>query len=439
MKTFEGDVYFLNTTQDDFEGHGPRTAHRGLSYVGSRSPVAEYEGYEDTISRKESYDTTLTLHQLSLVPSAKEGDSTLFEFFVTSICPNLSSSETENPYREFIIPLSLSCAPLYHAILSWAATEVSFTNHARKDAYAVVAADYKGRALKGLREAIEAAQGSAASGDWSSVLTTIIILSANDIAETCSQAWVEHLSAARVLCHMVWGDRPATHDRFRRFVVMWFTSHDIMSRTAWVRKTLFDPSEWFAGDDEAEVDPIIACSRGVIQQVSAIGALIMESRSPMSGEGAAALSARRDAIEGRLHSLHQRVSGAGDGTGELLQVAESKRLCALIYLYACIDNATPASPVIQGLTRRVMRILAGLPARPSIIFSLFVVGTLGVCSEGDRRLVLDKFHSLIKMRCLATAIKARDVAVNVWLDRDLGRYGRWEDLVETKSKLLSLA
>jgi hypothetical protein len=36
-------------------------------------------------------------------------------------------------------------------------------------------------------------------------------------------------------------------------------------------------------------------------------------------------------------------------------------------------------------------------------------------------------------------VRARDVVMDVWLDRDLGKAGSWEDLVETKSKLLSLA
>lgn len=389
-------------------------------------------------------DGALGVHQPSLVPSAEDGDSHLFDFFVTAMCPNLSNSKTENPYLEFIVPLSLSSAPLLHALLSWAAIEVAFTNTARKHAYSFVAAEYKGRALRGLREEIDAAQGdfTAASGSWASILTTIIVLSANDIAETCSPAWVEHLSAAKVLCHMVWPRRPATPDRLRTFIIMWFVSHDIMSRTAWVRKTLFNPSEWFAGDDETEIDPMIVCSRGLMQQVSAIGSLIMLSRSESASLGQdeeAIFTTRRNAIEEGLQSLNQRVSKSNDARDELLQVAESKRLCALIYFYVCIDNATPSSPVIQGLTRQVTRILSDLAPKPSIIFSLFVVGTMGVGNEDDRRLVLDKFHSLITIRCLATAIKARDITMNVWLDRDLGRPGRWEDLVETKSKLLSLA
>ena len=260
---------------------------------------------------------------------------------------------------------------------------------------------------------------------------------------------MDHLRAARVLCNLAWPRRPGLPDKFRKFCVMWFVSHDIMSRTAWIRENIFEPSEWFAGDEDTEIDPMIACSRGLLQQVSAIGTLILNLRARRvtlseieEEEEAASFRRRRDAIEEALQALHQRSSTDSDGsesTGELLQVAESKRLCALIYLYACADGATPASPVIQGLTRRVIRIMGNLTPKPSLIFPLFVVGTMGVCNEDDRRLVLDKFDTLIRTRWIATAVKAQDIVMNVWLDRDLGRCRKWEDMVETRSKLLSLA
>ena len=364
------------------------------------------------------------------------------------MCPKLSNSSTDNPYWEFVVPLSLTSTPLFYALLSWAANEASMRGGPKRHTYRVAAASYKGRALHGLRHEIASAQRdlTTTSETWASILTTIIMLSASDIAETCSAAWVEHLRAARTLCSMVWPSRPALPDRFRRFCVMWFVSHDIMSRTAWIRQTLFEPSEWFSGDDVTEIDPIIACSRGVIQQVSAIGSFIAERREKDSTLFAdhedGSQRRRRNAIEAVLLSLEQRVAARNHGcasTDELLQVAESKRLCALIYLYACIDYATPSSPVIQGLTRQVIGILTNVPSKPSLIFPLFVVGTLGVCNEDDRRLVLDKFDSLIKVRSLATAVKAQDIVTNVWIERDLGRHRRWEDLVETKSRLLSLA
>lgn len=447
MKNYEGGVYFLNTTSEDYSYFDGQPTTAGTKQLPLDLDPTQTE--EDETRHDEVGKTALRpVGHLSLIPSNEPGDSDLFSYFVNRMCPNLSNSSTDNPYWEFVVPLSLTSTPLFHALLSWAANEASMTGGPRRHPYRVAAASYKGRALRGLRNEIASAQRdlTTTSGTWASILATIIMLSASDIAETCSPAWVEHLRAARTLCSMVWPSRPALPDRFRRFCVMWFVSHDIMSRTAWIRQVLFEPSEWFAGDDEAEIDPIIACSRGVIQQVSAIGSLIVERREKdpplFVGRKDGPARRHRNAIEGTLLSLNQRVAAQNDGcvsTDELLQVAESKRLCALIYLYACIDLATPSSPVIQGLTRRVIGILADIPSKPSLIFPLFVVGTLGVCNEDDRRLVLDKFDSLIKVRSLATAVKAKDIVTNVWLDRDLGRYRRWEDLVETKSRLLSLA
>ena len=124
---------------------------------------------------------------------------------------------------------------------------------------------------------------------------------------------------------------------------------------------------------------------------------------------------------------------------ELSQVAESKRLCSLIYLYASIDGVTPLSSVIQDLTARCIELLVSLPSKAALNFPLFVVGTMGVCSEADRRVVLGKFDAIIQARWMASVARARDVVIQVWLDRDLGKGGRWEDLVETKGRMLSLA
>ncbi|KAI8675757.1 Zn(2)-C6 fungal-type domain-containing protein [Fusarium keratoplasticum] len=474
-RSFIGDVYFLHTTTTDFEE--PRCRSRASADVGRvegsqhLDPLSadQAEG-EDEVARVREDDVVYAAFnsnhhpgfgsQLSLFPSAEtSADLRLFDFFVSYMCPGLSNSTKENPYWEFVVPLSFTSEPLFHALLSWAATEAAFTNPTAKDAYSVASVKNKGRALKGLRMEIEAAQGdwSTASGHSASILTTIIILSCNDIAILCSTVWMTHLRAARVLCSMVWPRYPSVcePDKFRQFCIMWFVSHDIMSRTAWIQETLFDPGEWFASDDEAEIDPMIACSRGLIQQVSAIGTLIMDIRHsgkrkkrPRAADDGQedvtdlSIKPRRDSIEDSLKDLHQRISTGSDSSESndvLLQVAEGKRLCSLIYLYACIDNATPTSPAIQALTRRVMDLLADLPPKPSLTFILFVVGTLGVSNEDDRRLVLDKFDSLIKARWLAFVVRARDVVMDVWLDRDLGKAGSWEDLVETKSKLLSLA
>lgn len=188
---------------------------------------------------------------------------------------------------------------------------------------------------------------------------------------------------------------------------------------------------------------MIGCSRRLIRQVSEIGELIMQRRLDARNAQSLIFLSRRDRVENTLKDLGQQISpntaAATAALPELQDIAESKRLCALIYLYTCIDDATPATPIIQETTAAVVKLLRRLPSRPSLTFPLFVVGTLGVWNEDDRRLVMDKFTQLIEMRPLASITRAFEIVQAVWLDRDLGHHQRWEDLVETRGKLLSLA
>ena len=472
---FRGNFYFLHTTSEDFsesqrrplvrirngENRQSNLGHNIADDRDEENPEEHDEGGSGTDSELspleiENLQCSSIFKEPSLIPlSESSAETILFDFFVTYICPGLSHSTKENPYWEFIVPLSLTSVSLFYALLSWAANGASLANPTGREVYNITSARYKVRALRELRKEIASTQGDwlTASDKWAPVLATVIMLSCNDITEVCSQAWLTHLKAARVLCSMAWPKNLGVNmsDKFRRFCIMWFVSHDIMSRTAWIQETLFDPTEWFASDDETEIDPMIACSRGLIHQVSAIGTLMMDLRRakkklPLDDNSLDdednLFQGRRNAIETALRDLRQELPTNYSDCGsaeELLRVAESKRLCALIYLYTCIDTALPSSLVIQGLTSKVIGILTKLQPKPSITFTLFVVGTLGVRNEDDRRTVLEKFNELIETRWLASIVRARDVVTDVWLDRDLGKCGSWEDLVETKSRLLSLA
>ncbi|KPM40823.1 hypothetical protein AK830_g5684 [Neonectria ditissima] len=386
LNSYRGHFYFFNASADGFLNQ-----HRSLedAVVGqdqSRPQLAlcapSSFTHEDV--PEEDYQGQMTLYQTRIsdfATASPDGDPLelhLFDFYITTLCPNLSNSRTENPYLEFIAPLSLTSAPLYHSVLSWSAHELSFRNPGERS-YRQISAHHKVRALRGLRQEIESSQSSAAStssNSLASVLATMIVLSCQEIVEACSSTWIAHLKAARMLCSILWPKGHDVPDSFRRFCIMWFVSHEIMSRTAWIQETLFEPSEWFAGDDETEIDVMIGCSRGLIQQLSETSTLITDMRNqPTCPSNSAAFMARRNRIEAALQRLGQRISTTkGSAPPELSDIAESKRLCALIYLYTCIDSATPSSPVIQTLTARVMRILTKLPPRPSLTFPLFVVG-----------------------------------------------------------------
>ncbi|KAL6399685.1 hypothetical protein AUP68_17091 [Ilyonectria robusta] len=450
LESFKGHFYFFNTSADSFPNQpGPLQQPVSQPALHPSSCSTLQDGPQEreldqACQDESSQHMVLYRTGISGFPTASpDGDPLdlhLFDFYITNLCPNLSNSPTDNPYLEFIAPLSLTSAPLYHSVLSWSAHELSFRKPDGRS-YHQISAHHKVRALRGLRQEIESSQANTASpSSLASVLATMIVLSCQEIVEACSSTWMQHLKAARMLCSILWPKGHDAPDNFRKFCVMWFVSHEIMSRTAWIQDTLFEPSEWFAGDDETEIDVMIGCSRGLIRQLSETSTLITDIRNQPASSSNPEFIARRNCIEAALKRLGQRISTTkGSAPPELLDIAESKRLCALIYLYTCIDSATPSSPVIQTITARVMRILTRLPPKPSLTFPLFVVGTLGVWNEDDRRLVLDMLTSMIKARPLASIVRAEEVVRAVWLDRDLGKCERWEDLVETRGRLLSLA
>ncbi len=66
-----------------------------------------------------------------------------------------------------------------------------------------------------------------------------------------------HMKAARDLCIILFSEKSGIDEGFRRFCIMYFVAHEVMSRPACVQSSLFEPSEWFAGDDETEVTTIL--------------------------------------------------------------------------------------------------------------------------------------------------------------------------------------
>ncbi|CAK7221353.1 hypothetical protein SEUCBS140593_004542 [Sporothrix eucalyptigena] len=473
-RSVAGNFHFLHTSVDHFaSGYdgifaAPETAseHQLHSAVPDARAGDEDEGDdeedegEEEADKPSSHDKSgqgnqaldfrlhrpASISQFYLVSSGTDPfELQLFAYYINSLCPNLSNLAAANPYRDFIAPLSLTSKALYRTVLSWAAYERSYEG-ADGRALINLSVKYKVEALRLLRKEVNSCQelvGHARSR-LAALLATMITLSGLEIVETCSSAWVEHLKAARAICRILWPQGFDTLDKFQRFCVTWLVTHDVMGWRISVQETLFEPSEWFATDDETEIDATIVCSRGLVHQVSEISALIVEMRkadmSSAAPETAANFRARRDRVEMTLHHLLQDISTErGSDRAELLEIAQCKRLCALIYLYAGVDGLKPPTPTLQSLTSAVVRILEHLPPKPSMMFPLFIIGVFGVWAEDDRRMVLDKFTDMANTRPLASILKAKEVVQAVWLDRDVGKDVRWEDLAEQRGNLLSLA
>ena len=440
MKCFTGHFYFFNTSNADYDdkerervvySDGPTTSHAHNAAGDSCGQLA---------IRAVVPDPERSLGGFAH-PDLDGRDIQIFDYYVHGLCPQLSNSVTENPYLELLAPLSMESLPVYHSILSCSSHELALRDPSMLH-YRQSSVMHKVKALQYLQDNLRRSQDTTghSHSELISILATMIVLSCQEITESCSAAWITHLKAARTLCSLLWPTGLHINDRFRRFSVMWLVSHEMMSRTAWVEHTLFEPSEWFHGENEWEIDGMIGCSRGLIRQVSEIGELIMERRLDALKTEIVPFQSRRDRIERTLQSLGQHIpSNATTTPPELQDIAESKRLCALIYFYTCIDDSKPCTPIIQEHTAAVVKLLRRLPSKPSLTFPLFVVGTLGVWNEDDRRIVMDKFTDMIQERPLASIKRAFDIVKAVWLDRDLGRHHRWEDLVEIRGQLLSLA
>lgn len=136
------------------------------------------------------------------------------------------------------------------------------------------------------------------------------------------------------------------------------------------------------------------------------------------------IKARRDDIERRIHQLevpiYEDPISTGSDNGHM--IAESKRLAALMYLYARIDNANPFNPHMVRLTTQILSILPEISLRTNtILWPLFIVATLGVRPESDedRKLILERLDALQQTRQLGNVKKARRIIEDVWKARDL--------------------
>lgn len=243
LKSFTGHFYFFNTNNATFENRGQaKPQHLNLleeeqnGFSGNYGQLA----ISEALTRPNSYLGYL------FSPDTDTQDIRVFEYYVRGLCPQLSNSLTDNPYLELLAPLSLESLPVYHAILSWSAHELAQRDPSAPH-YRQLSVKHKGKALQCLQDDLRYSQNSHSPSHAALVpiLATMILLSCQEITESCSAAWITHLKAARTLCSLLWPVGPNSTDRFRKFCIMWLVSHEMMSRTAWVDDTLFEPGQWF--------------------------------------------------------------------------------------------------------------------------------------------------------------------------------------------------
>lgn len=100
-------------------------------------------------------------------------EGSLFEYFVTSICPSCSLSSSQNPYLKILTPMSFMFAPLKSALLAVSANQLTLLNDKR---FQKEALEHKSIALQGVQRAIDV--GEVGCG----VVATILLLCFYDVS-----------------------------------------------------------------------------------------------------------------------------------------------------------------------------------------------------------------------------------------------------------------
>jgi hypothetical protein len=245
------------------------------------------------------------------------------------------------------------------------------------------------------------------------------------ISDECDPSWVTHLQAGLELVYR----RPAGSvgsETLRRFFAMYFVAHDIMSRTASGARERRDGSYiWTEVEDIDEIDMVMGCSRRLMALIDEISNLTDTSDYYQSiGDISTALCTLTQTLP--AHSSHR---------ADVAQIAETKRLAALLYL---IDRASRRVPPPAGagspldklnkhhIVTALIKMLSTLPDAATLLWPLYILGNAGLENEEHRRFILDRLHRMQRTRNLGSVRRARKAVKRAFQLRDLDHGRGWE-------------
>ena len=428
---------FLHTTCSDFEEHDE--GNELLCHDTERTTTAHttFEMSSELISTKHPRDSNLALERCLSPFVFSSHDSYLFDYFISSICPSCSLSATYNPYLYYITPMSFVYPPLYNAILSVSANQLRLLNDRRFEKDALL---YKTKTLKGLRESIS-------SGDvnWP-FIATILMLCFYDISDGCDESWMTHLKSGLRVMEQLRCDFTESQ-QLRKFCQMYFVAHHIMGHTAGTVRTSGDNYTWLEDDCIQEIDPLMGCSRGLLDIINQISNLASDTTAILSERHLTPteitdLTSIRNELEHSLSTIQQITPAASDST-YLSQIAEVKRQTALIYLHERLSTLIPPSPSASAsslvsckssLVTSVIEQLSSLTNSPTLLWPLFVLGNASPANEEHRRFVLGRLNDILKSRNLGSVRLATKLVADKYrswdleLQRETPLRGKWVSL-----------
>ncbi|KAK5679421.1 hypothetical protein LTS10_008238 [Elasticomyces elasticus] len=357
-------------------------------------------------------------------------DFYLLQYFECWITPQCFLPGAENVYCKVFIPLCLTGlgGPVLSSVLAISANQLRILG--RKE-YDIATWTSYSKALTELRDRVQK-YASSGDGGWEDILATSILLCFFNISATCSDSWLAHARCARTILSTQSCSSGLPQDLGELCGLAWtyFATHDVLAGTA----SSLRYQRWsldHASNNVQHINTLSGCSNELLDLISETSEMA-ESMARLNGSevqfppaSSTQLAQQRDIVERRLHSLKQLPSSQmtlNIRLDEILLVAETKRLAALIYFYGRVDGVLPHQHPVNNLTSKFCDMLDRISINTTVLlWPLFIVGTFGIQPEKDedRKVVLDRLMAMQRTRQLAHVKKARRVIEAVWKARDL--------------------
>lgn len=176
--------------------------------------------------------------------------------------------------------------------------------------------------------------------------------------------------------------------------------------------------------------------------------LKISKRHQLTASESSYFAAARNDIEASLQVLRQTLPSFAADQEDLLRIAETKRLTALLFLRERLGNPTISAniqpndiplydstpnpnAIVPGavetslsackgrLVSAIISLISTLPDSATLLWPLFVVGNVGLDDEEQRRFVLERLEGIQKTRNLGSVRRARMVVEDAYRARDL--------------------
>ena len=367
--------------------------------------------------------------------------SLLLSYYIEVVCPmTVASSTSQSPFAFLLLPFAVTTSTLVmESILALAACHRSRSNPA-----------YREKALQRSHGVLQALQGNLRTDDlWAvasnpETLAVMLLLCWFEIVNECDSRWVIHLKGARDLVRIrrqrLLPDPAGPAERqISNFCERFFAFQDVMGRTACGEDPVFGSDFWTS--ESTDCDPWLGCSTelvSILSKITEIGREGLSSRCTLQFQAAAA------SLEYQLANLKQDV--AESASAILGQVAELKRLSAVLYLQCVLNGAGPSTPLVIEQVPKILRLVAVLlewDVFTGINWPLFIAAVeldpdqdLQWSSDDSnssqsryaRPLILQALNRLAGST--SNVSKTRSVIVKVWQARELDLVPRHEEGTE---------